>query len=293
MRILLLGCTGQVGSELARTLPSVGTLVTASRSGDTSHTIDLQNLDKLRSMLDTVSPDIIVNASAYTAVDKAESEPDLALRLNGEVPATIGTWAAKHDALVVHYSTDYVYDGTKNGPYLESDKPNPISVYGRTKLAGDESLLASGCTVLILRVSWVYSLQGHNFLLTMQRLMQERAALGIVDDQFGTPTWSRTIAEATAMAVERMPTNNKQRQSLNGIYHMTPLGQTSWFGFASAIREQSNLRCELSPINTEAYPTPAQRPKNSCMDSTKLKDAFGIVLPNWNAELVRCLNSQT
>ena len=292
MRILLLGATGQVGSELVRTLPSIGSVITTSRSIGADHAIDLQDLNRLRDILDAVAPDIIVNASAYTTVDKAESEPDAAMRLNAKVPAVIGAWAAKRGALVVHYSTDYVYGGTKPGPYIETDTPDPLNVYGRTKLAGDEALLASGCTALILRVSWVYGLRGNNFLLTMRRLMRERKELRIVDDQTGAPTWSRSIARATTAILAQMPPGTDERLRLAGVYHLSPSGRTTWFGFASAIREHLDISsCKLIPISTEQYPTPAKRPKNSRLDSGKLKETFGVALQSWDQELAQCLNA--
>ncbi len=294
MRILLLGSTGQVGRELMHTLPSLGALTTVSRSAGSNHVFDLQDLDRLQHTLDTVAPDVIVNASAYTAVDKAESEPEQAMRLNAEVPATIGAWAARHGALVIHYSTDYVYDGGKPEPYIETDTPNPLSVYGRSKLAGDRALLASGCFAIILRVSWVYGLHGRNFLLTMQRLMHERDALSIVDDQIGAPTWSRFIAQHTttviAQATSARSDTPAQLSALAGIYHLAPLDFTSWYGFARAIRGHLGLACALTPIPTAEYPTPAQRPKNSRLDSRKIRATFGVDLGSWQAHLEDCLN---
>ncbi|MGB5494592.1 MAG: dTDP-4-dehydrorhamnose reductase, partial [Sedimenticolaceae bacterium] len=220
MRILLLGATGQVGWELERTLSVLGELMTSSRSGNSGLHLDISDLPQLRATLDTVAPDVIVNATAYTAVDKAESEPERAMRLNGEVPAEIGAWAAAHDALAVHYSTDYVFDGDKDGPYVETDPTNPVSVYGRTKLTGDQALLASGCATIILRVSWVYGLRGQNFLLTMRRLMKQRGALRIVNDQFGAPTWCRSIAQATASVLSMVPGDLASRRDLSGVYHL-------------------------------------------------------------------------
>jgi len=285
MKILLLGATGQVGWELARTLHLQGELVTTSRGGPTDLHLDTGQLEDLRATLDTVAPDIIVNATAYTAVDKAESEPELAMRLNGDAPAAIGHWAAANDALVVHYSTDYVFDGTKDGPYVETDTPNPVSVYGKTKLAGDEALLASGCACIILRVSWVYGLRGHNFLLTMRRLMQERDELNIVDDQFGAPTWCRSIAQATSLVLARLPSEPDARKALGGVYHFAPSGSTSWFGFATAIRDGLGLECRLNPIGTDAYPTPATRPANSRLDASKLAEQFRLWRPHWTTSL--------
>jgi dTDP-4-dehydrorhamnose reductase len=292
MKILLLGASGQVGWELTRTLSILGDLVVTRRMLSASDgpglSLDTTDLDALERVLDEVRPQVIVNATAYTAVDKAESEPDLAMRLNGDVPGVLGRWAAAHDALVVHYSTDYVFDGRKDGPYVETDAPNPLGVYGRTKLAGDEALLASGCRNVILRVSWVYSLRGSNFLLTMKRLMAERDSLRIVDDQVGAPTWSRTIAQVTSTVLAEWP-HLSSRDDIDGVYHLAPAGHTSWFGFATAIRDRLGLACELQPIPSSEYPTAAARPANSTMDCARLGAVFGMYLPSWETELRRCL----
>jgi dTDP-4-dehydrorhamnose reductase len=289
MKILLLGATGQVGWELHRTLSVLGELTATTRNGSVGLALDTGDLGQLQATLDAVAPDVVVNATAYTAVDRAEDEPDLAMRLNAEVPALIGAWAAQHRALAVHYSTDYVFDGTKDGPYVESDAPNPVNAYGRSKLAGDRALLESGCDSLILRVSWVYSLRGRNFLLTIKRLMQERDELGIVDDQVGAPTWSRTIAQATSIALARLPGDPDARRELCGLYHLAPAGSTSWFGFATAVRDALGLDCALKPIPTSAYPTPARRPPNSRLDSSRFAAAFGLWLPGWDRDLQLCL----
>ena len=293
MRILLLGATGQVGWELVRTLGVLGELVTTARDGSGDLQLDSGDLGQLKATLDAAVPDVIVNAIAYTAVDKAESEPALAMRLNGEVPALIGEWAVAHGALVIHYSTDYVFDGSKEGPYVESDQTGPVSAYGRSKLAGDQALLASGCDPIILRVSWVYGMRGSNFLLTMRRLMQERDTLSIVADQFGAPTWCRTIAQVTAMVLAKLPDQSDVRHALGGVYHLAPRGSTSWFGFATAIRDGLGLQCALQPIPASDYPTPAARPANSRMDTSKLKNAFGLTMPSWERDLARCLGGQT
>jgi len=292
MRILLLGATGQVGWELQRTLSVLGDLVVTSRRGLTGLNLDTSDLRQLQAMLDSVAPDVIVNATAYTAVDKAESEPELAMRLNAEVPGLIGAWAAAHDALVVHYSTDYVFDGSKEGPYVESDPANPVNVYGRTKLAGDQALLDSGCAAIILRVSWVYGLRGQNFLLTMVRLMQEREALRIVDDQIGAPSWCRMIAQVTSLVVARLMLEG-ERRGLCGVYHLSPSGSTSWFGFATAICDLLSLGCSLQPIPARDYPTPAQRPMNSRLDASRLQQAFGLSLPSWDSDLRLCLGERS
>ena len=293
MKVLLLGTTGQVGWELARRLPRLGELVTTSRTGgDADLPLDTSDLVQLRATLDAVAPDVIVNAAAYTAVDKAEQEPELAMRLNAEVPGVIGDWAAANGALVIHYSTDYVFDGSKDGPYVETDTPNPLNVYGRTKLAGDDALLASGCSAIILRVSWVYGMRGSNFLLIMRRLMAERDALKVVDDQIGVPTWCGTIAELTAEVLRKALTAGDSATGLRGVYHLAPSGQTSWFGFAGVLQDLFGLNCELIPIPTSEYPTPAKRPLNSSMVCTKLIDAFDICLPDWETALRECVGRQ-
>ena len=289
MKILLLGANGQVGWELQRTLSVLGELVTTERTPGADIVLDNTDLTRVQATLDRVAPDVIVNASAHTAVDRAEEETELASQLNAELPGLIGTWAARHRARVLHYSTDYVFDGSKDGPYRESDPTCPISVYGRTKLAGDEALLASGCAAVILRVSWVYGLRGQNFLLTMRRLMDEREQLRIVDDQIGAPTWCRTIAQVTSLVLARLPADRDAQMALRGVYHLAPSGSTSWFGFASAIRDRLGLQCELQPIPTSAYPTPAARPPNSRMDASRLEQTFGLAMPGWDDELRRCL----
>ena len=291
MRILLLGVTGQVGWELARTLSVMGQLITTGRGGGDLQ-LDTGDLDQLRATLESTAPDVVVNATAYTAVDKAEDEPERAMLLNAEVPGLIGAWAVKHGALVIHYSTDYVFDGSKDTPYVETDATNPISVYGRSKLAGDQVLLASGCAALILRASWVYGMRGSNFLITMRRLMQERSALNIVDDQVGAPTWCRTIAQVTATALARMPDTNDARQAMSGVYHLSPAGSTSWFGFATVIRAVLGMQCDLHPIPSSEYPTRACRPMNSRMDAGKLQKTFGLELPGWERDLALCLGGQ-
>ena len=289
MKILLLGATGQVGWELVRTLSLLGELVTTARSAGADRLLDTSDLKALKALLDSEAPDVIVNATAYTAVDKAEGEPELAMRLNGEVPGILGAWAADHGALVMHYSTDYVFDGTKDGPYVETDTPNPASVYGRTKLAGDEALLASGCATIILRVSWVYGMRGRNFLLTMKRLMAERDELSIVNDQIGAPTWCRSIAQATSLVLARTPEDAEGRRRLSGVYHFAPSGSTSWYGFATAIRDALGLECRLKPIPTSGYPTPAVRPGNSRLATGTLVQAFGLQPNAWEMDLGLCL----
>lgn len=288
MKILLTGKTGQVGHELERSLQGLGDIIALDRSQ-----MDLANLDQVRDVIRTVKPDLIINPAAYTAVDKAESEPDLAMRINGAAPGVMAEEAKKLGAAMIHYSTDYVFDGTKTTPYVETDPTCPINVYGATKLAGEQAIQAAGIPHLILRTSWVYGMYGKNFLLTMLRLAQERDELRIVADQHGAPTWSRTIADATARIVAlasgaQHPQQWWQQQS--GIYHLTAQGQTTWFGFTQAILEHAAIERKpvLTPITTQDYPVPAQRPANSVMSSEKLMHAF-CPLPDWDQALASCL----
>lgn len=292
MRILLLGGSGQIGWEATRALAGLGTLTVASRSGPADAPLDAADPAGVGTLLDAVQPELIVNAAAYTAVDRAESEPELAAVINADLPAQLGAWAAEHNAQVVHYSTDYVYDGRKSGAYTETDTPNPCNVYGRTKLRGDEALLASGCAAIVLRVSWIYGVRGGNFLLTMRHLMRERDSLRIVDDQRGSPTWCGTVAAATAAVVRALPATPSGRQSLTGVYHLAARGETSWFGFATAIRDRLGLDCELLPIPTRDYPTPAMRPKNSCLDCSRVEATFAIERPHWQDALQDCLQGE-
>lgn len=282
MNILLLGKNGQVGWELARTLAPLGNIVALN-----SQELDLADPDVIRGKVREFEPDVIVNAAAHTAVDKAESESDLAMKINGTAPGILAEEAKRLDALLVHYSTDYVFDGKKPGGYTEEDQTGPVSVYGKTKLAGEEAVRNSGANHLIFRTSWVYGMRGRNFLLTMLRLMKEREELKIVDDQIGAPTWSRMIAEATSLAIAGF------RDDLSGTYHMTAGGSTSWHGFAAAILELSGLekKPRLLPIPTEAYPLPARRPQNSILSNEKLHSDFGIQLPDWRASLALCLDA--
>lgn len=284
MNILLTGVNGQVGWELRRTLATLGTVTAPTRQQ-----LDLTDEQALRQFIRTTRPQLIVNPAAHTAVDKAESEPELARALNAIAPAIMAEEAARLDAAMVHYSTDYVFDGSKSDAYTETDTPNPLGVYGATKLAGEQAIAAAGIPHLILRTSWVYGLRGGNFLLTMQRLFQEREQLNIVADQFGAPTWSRMIAEATAQILAQRPF---EQQSLSGIYNLTSAGTTSWHAFASAILERTAVgkSVTLNPIPASQYPTPAARPANSVLCGDKLLKTFGIALPHWEAALALCLD---
>jgi dTDP-4-dehydrorhamnose reductase len=284
MKIVLTGASGQVGYELERSLQALGDLVVLDRAQ-----MDLANLNQVRSVLRAVRPDLIVNPAAYTAVDLAESQPELAYRINADAPALMAAEAKLLGAAMVHYSTDYVFDGSKPGPYLETDPTNPINVYGKSKLAGEQAIAAAGIDHLILRTSWVYGKRGKNFLLTMLRLAAERDQLSVVADQFGAPTWSRTIADTTAtILVQAMLGKAAWWQRHSGIYHLSCQGRTSWCGFTEAIIEQAGLECELLPIPGSQYPSPARRPGNSVMCSDKLIERF-CALPDWEQALKLCL----
>ena len=283
MRILLTGVNGQVGWELQRTLAPLGEVIAADRS-----LLDLADTAGIRRRVAAIAPDLIVNPAAYTAVDKAESEPGLAHAINAAAPGELAACGVP----LVHFSTDYVFDGTKAGAYTEADAPNPLGVYGASKLAGEAAVAAAGVPHLILRTSWVYGLRGRNFLLTMQKLARERDALSVVDDQFGAPTWSRLIAEATALVAARWLDRTDSAAS-SGVYHLTCGGRTSWHGFTAAIlahlaASEAKL-ARLTAIPSSGYPTPAARPANSQLDCGKLADTFGVRLPDWEQALALCL----
>lgn len=283
MKILLTGVNGQVGWELQRTLAPLGEVVAADRS-----LLDLADTAGIRRRVAAIAPDLIVNPAAYTAVDKAESEPGLAQAVNADAPGELAACGIP----LVHFSTDYVFDGRKSAAYTEADAPNPLGVYGTTKLAGEQAVQHAAVPHLILRTSWVYGLRGHNFLRTMQRLARERDTLAVVDDQFGAPTWSRLIAEATALVVARWLDRSNQTAT-SGIYHLSCGGRTSWHGFTAAILAQlaapDEKLARLSAIPTSGYPTPAARPANSQLDCDKLTATFGVRLPNWESALALCL----
>lgn len=287
MRILLTGVNGQVGWEMQRALAPLGEVVAADRSR-----LDLVDSASIRRAVDAIAPDLIVNPAAYTAVDKAESEPDLAHAINAHAPGELADAAAARGIPLVHFSTDYVFDGDKATAYTEADTPNPLGVYGTTKLAGEQAVQRAGAPHLILRTSWVYGLRGRNFLLTVQRLARERATLAVVDDQFGAPTWSRLIAEATALVIARWM-DRPDQQATSGLYHLSCGGRTSWHGFTAAILAHLALReeslAQLTAIPTSDYPTAAPRPANSQLDCDKLAATFGVRLPDWNAALALCL----
>ena len=301
-RILVTGKNGQVGSELLRSLAGAGQVTAVGRDE-----MDLSDRDSIRRTVRQIGPDLIVNAAAYTAVDQAESEPELALAVNGIAPGILAEEAKRAGAALIHYSTDYVFDGAKAAPYTEDDEPRPINAYGRTKLAGERAIQAVGVPHLILRASWVYGARGKNFLLTILRLAKERETLSIVDDQVGAPTWSRAIAEATGGILEHLgygkPAFRDACAGQRGIYNLTAAGQTSWHGFAAAILAhaasarpgESEFALARVPvlkvITTEQYPTPAQRPRNSVLSNAKVQSAFGLVMPDWKFSLTDCMGS--
>ncbi|SAL34915.1 dTDP-4-dehydrorhamnose reductase [Caballeronia concitans] len=285
--ILLTGVNGQVGFELARTLQGLGRVVAVDRSR-----LDLGDLDQVRRVVRELKPSLIVNPAAYTAVDKAETDVDAAMRANGEAPGVLAEEAKRVGAALVHYSTDYVFDGTKEGAYVEEDAVNPQNVYGKSKLAGEQAIAASGCDHLIFRTSWVYGTRGKNFLLTMLRLGAERDELSVVADQIGAPTWSVTIAALTAnVLAQSVAAGDGWWAEKSGVYHLTAGGSTSWHGFAQAIFELSALekRPEVKPIPASAYPTPAIRPANSRMSGARLREVFGLEAPDWRDALSLCL----
>ena len=302
-RILITGKNGQVGFELLNSLAGQGQVVAVGREQ-----MDLSQPDSIRCVVRDIAPDLIINAAAYTAVDQAESEPELALAINGIAPGVLAEEAKRLCAVLIHYSTDYVFDGGKGMPYTEDDAPSPINVYGRTKLAGEQAVQAVDVPHLILRTSWVYGARGKNFLLTILRLARERDKLSIVDDQIGAPTWSRAIAEGTKDILKRLgygqPGFGDTCAERSGIYNLSAAGQTSWHGFAAAILAQaerarpgeSAFAIErtpvLMPITTEQYPLPARRPRYSVLASAKLQRVFGVTLPDWKTSLIECMNSK-
>ena len=282
-RILLIGRIGQVGWELRRTLAPMAQVVCVDFPE-----IDLTSGDSIRRWVRESRPDIVINAAAYTAVDKAESEPDKAMKINGVAPGILAEEAKKTGALLVHYSTDYVFDGAKTEPYVETDLPNPLGAYGRSKLAGDEVVRAVGGAHLIFRLCWVYGARGQNFMLTMMRLAREREKLRVVADQVGCPTWSRMIAETTTQAL-RQAVAAGDWSALTGTYHLAASGVTSWHGFAQAIvnlMPAEGRKCSaVEPISTPEYPTPAKRPPYSVLGCDKLESVFGLRLPHWEDSL--------
>jgi len=297
VKILLLGGEGQVGWELQRTLAALGVVAAPSRASSATEGGDLGDTERLARLVRTQAPDLIVNAAAYTAVDQAELEPDIAHRINAEAPGVLAGLAAASGALLVHYSTDYVFDGTGSAPWREDDPTSPLNVYGHSKLEGEQRIRDSGCRHLIFRTSWVYSSRRQNFLRTILRLAAERETLSVVADQFGAPTGARLLADATAHALQRVGHNGDQ----NGVYHLAAAGETNWHGYACHIVDFARkagypvrARVEsIAPVTSGAYPTRAARPLNSRLDTGRLRATFGMTLPSWQAGVDRVLSELT
>ena len=286
-KVLLIGKIGQVGWELRRTLAPMAQLTCVDFPE-----IDLTNGDSIRRWMRETKPAIVINAAAYTAVDKAETEPDKAMAINGVAPGILAEEARNLNALLVHYSTDYIFDGASKQPYAETDKANPLGAYGRSKLAGDEAVRAAGAAHLIFRLCWVYGARGQNFMLTIMRLAREREKLRVVGDQVGCPTWSRMIAETTTLALQRVISSGDWSR-FSGTYHLASSGTTSWQGFAEAIvnlMPAEGKKCtQVEAITTPEYPTPAKRPAYSVLCCDKLERVFGLRLPQWEATLGQVL----
>ncbi|HFD91997.1 MAG TPA: dTDP-4-dehydrorhamnose reductase [Gammaproteobacteria bacterium] len=291
-RILLIGKDGQVGWQLQRTLAPLGRIAAYDHP-----TLDLGKPDQVRAIIEEVRPTLIVNAAAYTAVDKAEEERDLAMAINAHGPALLAEEAKKLGAAVIHYSTDYVFDGAKGEPYTENDPPHPLNVYGESKLAGDRAIMESGVPHLIFRTSWVYGIRGNNFLRTLLKLFAERDEISIVDDQVGAPTWSRMIAEATAQVLAQClgPRTVLDLAQASGLYNLTASGETTWYGFAQAIADHASKQhlapkvADIKPIPSAEYPTPAVRPPYGVLSHKKLQETFGLFIPSWEEQLALCI----
>lgn len=291
-KILLLGANGQVGWELQRSLSPLGQLIVCDRQRG-----DLQDLEGLERLVRTECPDVIVNAGAYTAVDKAEGDVETARRVNAEAVAVLAKAANELGAWLVHYSTDYVFDGSGSSPRTEDAVTGPLGVYGQTKLEGELAIRESGCKHLIFRTSWVYATRGANFAKTMLRLAKDREELRVIADQHGAPTSAELIADVTALALQRLVCDATLRANASGTYHLVASGETSWHGYAQfvigdAIRLGSELRCSperIAPIATSEYPLPAKRPANSRLENRKLQETFGLVLPHWEYHVHRMI----
>jgi dTDP-4-dehydrorhamnose reductase len=304
--ILLTGRTGQLGSELGRLLPKLGQVIAPGRTQ-----LDLREPEQIRKIMRDANPQLVINAAAYTAVDAAETDEANALAVNAEAPRLLAEEAKKIGALLVHFSTDYVFDGSKETPYVETDAPNPLNAYGKTKLAGEEAIRNSGVAHLIFRTSWVYAMHGRNFLLTILRLATEREELKVVADQVGAPTCAFDLAEATIRILAGMIAGEKSQHpssEVSGTYHMTAAGQATWFEFANAILEEagrapknlpwlasapkgrSRMARRVVPISTEEFRSPALRPAYSILSNARLKQVFGVTLPDWRTQLQSCFS---
>lgn len=292
MKILLFGKNGQVGWELQRSLAPLGELI-ALNSTSEEFCGDLTNLIGLKRTIRKIAPDVIVNAAAYTAVDKAESEPELAHVLNAQAPDILAQEARQLNAWLVHYSTDYVFNGAGNQPYLETDVTDPLNIYGKTKLEGEKNIITSGCSYLIFRTSWIYATDGNNFIKTILRLAQQRDKLEVVNDQVGSPTGAELLADITAYTLFSL----KHKPKVSGLYHLVAGGCTSWYDFARFILEYARyvnfpLKIQsdtLLPITSKDFPLPAKRPLNSRLNTSKLENTFNLILPAWQTGVSRTL----
>jgi len=293
LNFLLFGCNGQVGGELQKTLSSLGNVV-ALDVDSTEHCGDFTKPDAIAETIRSIRPDVIVNAAAYTAVDKAESEPELAFLVNAQTPGILAQEAEKLGAWLIHYSTDYVFDGSGGEAWKETDAPNPLNVYGASKLQGERNIATTCSKYIILRTSWVYAAKGGNFAKTMLRLAQERESLSVVDDQIGAPTGARLLARLTADVIPKA----MQNPGLSGLYHAVAAGETSWYGYARFViggARQRGVAIKVSdenvrPVTSSQFPTPAKRPANSRLDTSKLEQAFGIKLPDWQTGVAEMLD---
>ena len=292
MKILLLGKNGQLGWELQRSLAYLGEILALDRLGERGFCGNLSDLEGLCTTVATFKPDVIVNAAAYTAVDKAEGEPQLAQLINAQAPKVLAQEAFKVGAWLVHYSTDYVFDGSGNRAWCETDATEPLSQYGQTKLSGEQAIQDSGCNYLIFRTSWVYGNRGNNFAQTMLRLASERQTLSVINDQIGAPTSAALLADCTAHALHQAICSPE----LAGLYHLAASGQTTWYEYANLVIEQARTMCkellvsEIKPITTLEYPTAAKRPLNSRLDTSKFYSSFNLVLPEWQHGVIRMLH---
>jgi dTDP-4-dehydrorhamnose reductase len=290
-RILVIGASGQLGWELVRSLEPLGE-VTATDLPD----LDLADAASIRTGLRDSHPDVVVNAAAYTAVDEAERQPELAHSLNARAPGVLADSCREGGAFLVHFSTDYVFDGQKGEAYSEDDRPNPLGVYGLSKLRGEQAIRDQACPHVILRTSWLYSGRGHNFLLTMLRLARERQSIRVVNDQVGAPTWARSLSNLTAGVVEQaLQASARQRVEFSGTYHATAGGATTWYGFAQAIFDRARAvgltePPILEPISSDSYPSPVRRPRNSVLNNDRLRATFNLALPRWEHDLAACVN---
>ncbi|MDP2904647.1 MAG: dTDP-4-dehydrorhamnose reductase [Methylovulum sp.] len=293
MKILLFGKNGQVGWELQRALAPLGELIALDKHASGGLCGDLTNLEGLADTINQIKPDVIVNAAAHTAVDKAESEPELARTINALACGVMAGAAHRLGAWLIHYSTDYVFDGSGTQPWLETDATGPLGIYGATKLEGEQLIQQSGCLHIILRTSWVYAARGNNFAKTMLRLAQERDSLKVINDQTGSPTGAELLADVTAHIIRTA----RQKPEVSGIYHLVASGETSWHSYASFVLEQARStglalkvgNSDIHPVPTSAFPTPAKRPHNSRMNTTKLENTFNLTMPGWQNGVTRML----